>query len=69
MSASNRHAREIHGLDQSNQINVAGTGGGYGGGGVAPDAPIVEPFMSARTDDPEPAPAPRRRRRSSGNGG
>jgi hypothetical protein len=34
--SSQRHAREIQGKDSADQIDVDGTGGGYGGGAVLP---------------------------------
>lgn len=53
--SSQRHGREVHGMDSANQVNVAGKGGGYGGGGVAPATfPVFPPAALAMAAPPAP---------------
>ena len=46
-SSSQRHGREVHGVDSADQVSVTGTGGGYGGGGVAAATFPVYPSASS----------------------
>jgi hypothetical protein len=46
-NSSQRHGREVQGVDSADQVSVTGTGGGYGGGGVAAATfPVYPPASS-----------------------